>query len=301
MASRYAQALEQQRRFARWLATPDGVRAFFDRSPDQVSMRSFYQGERLTLAAADPYHWLPEMCDLLEQVSAEMPPWTLRREALPTDFGFCWFEAPLPSTVGFPHVVALTWGVHRARAGPPARPDTLLIGVYGGDPRDWQRIRPLLNLTWEQGTRITMEDLDPDAAGERPPGRVPVFESAEQRRAAWRFFLYVAAIFALLEQRILVARPEGIDRAALRRLKKAKARTPPAILVVRLRRAVHEGDDADGHPRAWTCRWIVRGHWRQQFYPSSGEYRPIFILPYIKGPDDMPLRAPAERVFAVVR
>jgi len=27
----------------------------------------------------------------------------------------------------------------------------------------------------------------------------------------------------------------------------------------------------------------------------------VFILPYIKGPDDKPLRAPAERVFAVVR
>lgn len=289
MASRYAEALEQQRHFARWLASPEGVRAFYNQGPDQALMRKFYRTARLTLAAADPYHWQAEMCGLLEAVSADMPAWTLRREALPTDYGFCWFCAPLSATGGHLRVVAIAWGINTPAAPAPDDPETLVINVYGDDDRNEGHIWPLLSLSWEPGTQIAAEDLDSDS------------DTAENRRTQRRILRYVAAIFALLEQRILVASPEGIDRAARRRLKKAKARQPPAILVVRLRRAVRGGDDNDGQPVAWSCRWIVRGHWRQQYYPSSGECRPVFILPHVKGPDDMPLRAPAERVFAVVR
>jgi hypothetical protein len=292
MTSRYAQALEQQRRFARWLASPDGVRAFYEMGTDQVLLRRFYQAARLTLAAADPYHWVPEMCGLLEGVAAGMPAWTLRREAVPTDHGFCWFEQPLAVSdrdvlgVHRPlRVVALTWGLY----GESGEPDRLVIGVYGGHPAT-STIYPLWNHSWRLGTRIAAEDVYPDEE-----------DTAANRRLGRRVFRYTAAIFALMEQKILVASPERVDRAAARRLKKAGARRPPAILVVRLRHAAREGDDHEGRPRAWTCRWIVRGHWRQQYYPASGEYRPLFILPYIKGPQEMPLRAPAERVFAVVR
>lgn len=288
MTSRYAQALEQQRRYARWLATPAGVRDFFGQGSDQVLLRQFYRSASLALAAADPYHWGPEMCGLLDGVSAEMPPWTLRREALPTDYGFCWFESPLPVDGGALHVVALAWGLSVPAVPSADDPETLVFHVYGGADHE-HPILALLSLSWPMGDRVAAEDLDSDA------------DTARNARMQRRMFRYAAAIFALLEQRILVATPEGIDRAARRRLRKAKARQPPAILVVRLRRTAREGDDHDGQPRAWTCRWVVRGHWRQQYYPSRGEYRPIFILPHIKGPEDMPLRAPAERVFAVVR
>lgn len=288
VTSRYAQSLERQRQYARWLATPAGVRAFFEQGPDQELMRQFYRHARLTLAAADPYHWVPEMCDLLDSISAAMPPWTLRREALPTDYGFCWFESPLPVDGGALRVVALAWGLSVPAAHSADDVETLVINVYGGADHE-HSIWPLLSLSWPTGDLLGAEDLDSDA------------DTAQNTRMQRRIFRYASAIFALLEQRILVATPEAIDRAARRRLQKAKARQPPSVLVIRLRRAAREADDHDGQARPWTCRWIVRGHWRQQYYPSSGEYRPIFILPHIKGPDDMPLRDPAERVFAVVR
>jgi hypothetical protein len=208
-----------------------------------------------------------------------MPQWTLRRESLPTDFGFCWFPAPLTLPDRSLRVESIAWAT---------RSESLSVNVYGHDERKPERIWPLLTMIWPFGEAKDVGDLVADT------------DTAEQTRTGQRIWRYIAAVFALVEQRILVATPEGIGRAALRRLKKAKARQPPAILVVRLRRA--EGSHAEpGEPREWSCRWIVRGHWRQQYYPSSGEYRPIFILPHIKGPDDKPLRAPAERVFAVVR
>jgi hypothetical protein len=228
------------------------------------------------------------MCGLLEDISREMPPWTLRREALPTDYGFCWFETPLAIDGGALRIVALAWGVNRRPAPSPEDPETLVLNIYGGNVAT-SRIWPLFNLSWPWGDQVAAEDLDSDA------------DTAQNRRMGRRIFRYAAAIFALLEQRILVTDRVGVDRAARRRLQRAGARQPPAILVVRLRHHARGSDDTDGHPRAWTCRWIVRGHWRQQYYPSTSEYRPIFILPHIKGPDDKPLRAPAERVFAVMR
>jgi hypothetical protein len=33
----------------------------------------------------------------------------------------------------------------------------------------------------------------------------------------------------------------------------------------------------------------VRGHWRNHWYPSLGDDRPMWIAPYLKGPADAPL------------
>lgn len=291
MASQYAQALEQQRRYARWLASPDGVRTFYDQMVDRTSLRWLQQTATLTLASADPYYWQPEMCDLLEAVSAEMPRWTLRREALPTDFGFCWFARPLALPHSFLRIEAVAWGLRSPVSQTPSGPaalETVVATVYACNPNDARGIVPMTTFWWPMGQAM---DVEQD---------IPPSSTAEMARVNVRCWRFGAAIFALLEQRILVTTREGVARATRRRLVKDRARQPPAILVVRLRHAL--GTHAErGEPVEWSCRWLVRGHWRQQYYPSSGEYRPIFILPHIKGPDDKPLRAPAERVFAVVR
>lgn len=40
----------------------------------------------------------------------------------------------------------------------------------------------------------------------------------------------------------------------------------------------------------WQRRWMVRGHWRLQPYgPQKSLRKPIWIDPYVKGPEDKPL------------
>lgn len=68
----------------------------------------------------------------------------------------------------------------------------------------------------------------------------------------------------------------------------------PEINEVVLRRAYREpreGKGGDSAPREYSCSWVVSGHWRNQFYPSTGEHAPKYINPYPKGPVDKPLRA----------
>ncbi|QQQ77404.1 hypothetical protein IOD16_02355 [Saccharothrix sp. 6-C] len=69
---------------------------------------------------------------------------------------------------------------------------------------------------------------------------------------------------------------------------------PHGVRVVRIR---HRGDvpARDDHAaahdqRTYRVRWTVRGHWRNQWYPSRAEHRPVWINPHVKGPDDAPLR-----------
>jgi hypothetical protein len=72
------------------------------------------------------------------------------------------------------------------------------------------------------------------------------------------------------------------------------------ITVVKLRKLEHAPDPGAGELVAWTHRWLVSGHWRQQWYPSTMEHRPIWISPHVKGPEDKPLVL-KEKVTAWVR
>ena len=45
----------------------------------------------------------------------------------------------------------------------------------------------------------------------------------------------------------------------------------------------------EGEPVNWTHRWLVDGFWRSQWFPSLGRHRQIWISPYVKGPEDLPL------------
>lgn len=118
---------------------------------------------------------------------------------------------------------------------------------------------------------------------------------------------WLLSLLRLMWQQIIVSDPGRIDRPTLRRMERAgmdRSRRDD-FKVLRLRRVSRPHDDpASGH--RLEHRVIVRGHWRQQYYPSLGpvgdlgSYRRIFIDPYIKGPDDAPLVV-KHAVTAVVR
>lgn len=56
------------------------------------------------------------------------------------------------------------------------------------------------------------------------------------------------------------------------------------------------GKEEHEHGIDWKCRWIVRCHPRNQWYPSEEKHKIIWIAPYVKGPDDAPLKVSAYRV-----
>lgn len=109
----------------------------------------------------------------------------------------------------------------------------------------------------------------------------------------------ITVLIAMANQKIASQLTHHLPRQ-LRRSGWAK-HSEGAVIVVHLRkRAPSESHGEQGGAPEWSHRWIVRGHWRQQFYPTTNTHRPVFIEPYVKGPEGKPL-LPKQVQFAVDR
>ncbi len=109
-----------------------------------------------------------------------------------------------------------------------------------------------------------------------------------------------ATMLSFIQQRVLVMSRQVASRATRKRMAFSNRRAEAEINIIKLRRVVHQAHKGEGIPIEWGCQWFVRGHWRDQWYPSIRRNQPLWISPYIKGPEDKPLRDPG-RLFAVVR
>jgi hypothetical protein len=101
---------------------------------------------------------------------------------------------------------------------------------------------------------------------------------------------FVKAFWTISQQRLVHVTEAGASRATLRRLERDEIEIS-AIRVVNLRRRDNvPAPDTEGlHLVDWSHRWIVEGHWRNQYLPSVQAHRLQWISAYIKGPEDKPL------------
>jgi len=88
-------------------------------------------------------------------------------------------------------------------------------------------------------------------------------------------------------------------RKQIQRDAPSKSVFDPTIRVVTLRRPSGPGTGSTG-PRnvEWKSQWWVTGHYRKQWCPSTKTHRVVWIAPYLKGPEDKPIK---EKVYDVVR
>ncbi len=93
-------------------------------------------------------------------------------------------------------------------------------------------------------------------------------------QAFWR----LASQFRPLPERA----PRGIWRDYTRRVRPQKD-----VTVIRLRRG-REGEQAEPAGRGLSVQFPVRGHWRNQWFPSIEAHRQVWISPYVKGPEGAP-------------
>lgn len=104
----------------------------------------------------------------------------------------------------------------------------------------------------------------------------------------------ILATWLLMGQTLVRSQQFTAPRASRRRITRDDPHLDPTVRYFDLRRARTETrEDADDElrdsTRQYRHRWIVRGHWRSQFYPRRGDHRPIWIDPHFAGPADKPL------------
>jgi hypothetical protein len=118
-----------------------------------------------------------------------------------------------------------------------------------------------------------------------------VLPAAEIHELAQRTVKWLRTFWRLMQQRIGHPRVERPDRAVARRLARSKAPVPISteVQVITLRRYAEAQEPVGGADPSWSHRWMVGGHWRNQYYPSLDDHRQIWIAPYVKGDPSLPL------------
>lgn len=116
--------------------------------------------------------------------------------------------------------------------------------------------------------------------------------------------IYAALIWStwiVAAQRIVLRGPVHFPRAQGRQLDRIGPGPIPDAQVVTLRRSTTRPADTDPNSRPvdWSHRWIVGGHWRNQYISEAEGHRLTWVHEHVKGPEDKPLVA--DRYVALVR
>jgi hypothetical protein len=110
------------------------------------------------------------------------------------------------------------------------------------------------------------------------------------------------ATLLIAQQYIAVRSTQRAKRQVRRRMERMDTKPEFGdIVYVTLRRnsaSVEEGEEGEGFE--YSHRFMVKGYWKHQWYPSKGEHHLIWIDPYIKGPKHKPLII-KDKVYKLVR
>jgi hypothetical protein len=254
--------------------------------------------EQYALPKAALWWVADDMVDLIAHAAATLPETTLTDDLIPDDYGLVVFahplvghqsDAPDPITTD-----AITWcrGVsrgneaisltsyHYLRAG-----DEMGNSVVGHQTSDKDFWCPTGMADWAF-------DADTDAVSfEGFNGDQQRIDSmAEDRR-------WLAALWLLASQPLASSTTEPAYRAAAKRHDRAKIPASSDVRLVNVRRREHRpAAEGEGGDRNYSHRWIVAGaggdgFWRQQACgPRWSQHRPVWIEPYVAGPEDKPLK-----------
>ena len=282
--------------------------------PDHEAAELLASDEMNRLESADLYFVSSPMVQLARVAAEAMPELTVMPEDLPSEHGFIFFQEPI-GTVDYGEEMGLTqrspivgasWGIwHDAPAQWP----------HGGIWVTWYADRDAMvrasgmTASQERLVRGRRSRLIQDNGSQIPfyPEPLPVStsdgvqsyrEAIEDGRSLLEWVGILKTVWVLMGQTVASVEAAKYDRAARRRIQQ-KGKEPPPVRVISLRRPV--GASAEGESdREYHHQWIVKGHWRQQYYPSRGVHRPVWIAPHIKGPEGAPMLG-GEKVYAWTR
>ena len=231
---------------------------------------------------ADLFFVTSEMATLAGSAAGSMPGFELHPDDLPSPSGVMYFDVSSLSLTfadndpieAFDLVVV--WGPdHSGSAG------NIALTFLTRNPREPVELMRIMEVALRWGD-------DPIAK---------VLQGHSEEAATWAGI--VRCTWLLMQQRVAavdVARP---DRASARRILR-RGGSLDAVRVIRLRYAAGPPREPGESDRVYSHRWVVRGHWRKQWYASQGRHVPIWISPFVKGPDGAPLLG-GEKVYAWTR
>lgn len=239
-----------------------------------------------TLLGADPYFVTGPICSLVMVGAESLPDLPIGDIDIPGVLGFVYLSKPSAEFWAF------SWRKIRRREGGPTgrewefggpNPNAFLVTTYSGIPSGYWGLGFLtwdFLYGWGKGWQSLAENMVESMVG--------------QRR-------FIQAFFTFLSQPLVMRSVAPIQRQARKRAARAGLEAP-LLRIIQLRQPVRQKRDTGrGQPGEWNWQWIVRGHWRHQFYSSLQSHKLKWIAPYVKGPEGKPLKRPSITIFNVVR
>jgi hypothetical protein len=224
------------------------------------------------------------MTALAVTAGQSLPSFKLERPDLPSEFGVLYFASLLPAKKDIPanRIRAVTWGLSQPFANRPGVwlsfwGDTSAAVQWAKDDGAYSEEMAADILRWAPAVMhmragfMQFGDPDREAVEKLTPATLAV-------RAAW----------LLMVQQIPAIHPLRPRRSELRAMRR-RGLDPRGVRIVSLRHRKTEpvGDCADG--RVYSHRWVVKGHWRNQWYPSQQRHVPLWIHAHVKGPEGAPM------------
>lgn len=316
---------------ATWLAdTSDngGPETWARHMPADIAARERREAGQVStsLRAAQLFYIAADMAHLAQAAGAALPAYRLHAEDLPAPHGLIVWETPVTETGhggGYTcaPIIAATWAVHGngIHVRTWSTRETWLQLMAEGDSRTGLR-------TWTQAevreTRLMYpQPLVCQATTRMPFGRVPGWlggmtavagehglatledtATASARQEASERALVVT--WLLMGQTLVREEQVHAPKSAVRRIGRLDPNLLTSVRYVQLRhRSVlpEQRGKVDGGGRTHQNRWIVSGHWRNQWYPSRQDHRPIWIDSHFKGPDGAPILDPDKLVHVLRR
>jgi hypothetical protein len=240
------------------------------------------------LREAECYGVSTDVVELLQVGVDTCPLWPLAPFDLPSPVGYVWFEEPY--VVHDVHgrgtaVRSMLWWTL----------DDSVVIVACTDPNshldDYHDVSPAG--VWDQCfSAISTWNFGADADTTVSSSIITVANKptkSESLRSSAQEWMQLCAAFWRFVQEPWIEHREVLPARPARR-RADRAQISGGLHVVRLRAPEKSAPTAsgDGH-REYSHRFMVRPHWRNQWYPSIEAHRPKFIPAYIKGPADKPL------------
>lgn len=276
------------------------------------------------LPHAEVYYVAPDMTAVAKAAGATMPRQELRLDDLPSQEGFLIWDGAAVGHAKFADadvpVRGVAWSTSHfidrpvweyedgpdgaAIAGPPS---------VVGPAKEWADDGPPTRL--ESGTEVdVIALLDATAHMEAPSsfyipipglgwgiGEEPALWSDGDKKTpdiTDDVAPTLLATWTLMQQTLARVVQQPAQRAERRRA--GRVGLPSMVTTVHLRRFSTSQEEHDEIDVAWSHRWLVSGHWRNQWLPSRACHRLQWIAPHVKGPEHLPLRV-KDRVIAWVR
>ena len=298
-------------------------------------LHSMYGAELTRLFDADPISVSSGMCDVIEAASPTLRPEPLLETDLITTRGFMYFGRAIVTEDGFSNPIDIA-GASWVRLFHSFNKATLdktekEMQSYADNRRSGGKTSMR-----ELEDRLLLEEPDIQAYGialtiyastlgdgafssdvhdlypGQIPGLVPIhltpwyfgmsldgeeWNDQQQPLGAEWWWRIIQTSFRLMQQRIATKGFGRPDKSARREAARLKYPPDTEVVVVRLRRESGEREEPTGESANYSHRFIVGGHWRNQWYATEEIHRQIWISPYVKGPADKPLIVKPRRVF----